>query len=139
MVVAETVEVEAPSVDDAAAAWDAAAAAHAATRTPKQMARAAAKDERKAHKKSAKAAQRAKRGGAAASPAALPLPAGLSVARGGGFVGTAGSSHKPKRASARARRETRAASDWEAAIGKLEAQFGEDLCGLSGLVLAEER
>ena len=118
----------ASSAGAVAAAWDAAAAEHTAHRRPGQAQRAAQRDERKAHKRRVKAEQRERR--AAATTAALPASMSGTAGR-----AVPGSRHKPKRCSAREHREARATSGWEATLERLEAEFGEDLCGLSGLVL----
>ena len=61
------------------------------------------------------------------------LPASLSL----GGRAAPGSAHKPKRLSVREQRAAARPSAWEAVLSRLEAEFGEDLCGLSGLVLAD--
>ena len=113
---------------DLAGEWEAAAAVHTAQRKPGSKQRAQQRDERKAHKRKVKTEQRERRQSAEAGV----LPSGLVAPR-----AAAGSSgHKPKRVSAS---EHRAAASHGATrvIERLEAEFGEDLCGLSGLVLAD--
>ena len=121
--------VEMASLGDVASEWEAAAQAHAARRRPGAADRASLRDERKAHKRKVKAEQRERRDGAVTAT----LPAGLASAQG---RAAPGSSHKPRRPSAREHRAAAKPDAWEATIERLQAEFGEDLCGLSGLVLA---
>ena len=114
-------------------AWDAAAADHTANaerRRPGGAQSKAERDEKKAHKRKVKAAQRERREKAESAV----LPARFASSRGP----APGSQHKPKRTSIREHREKARPNEWEVALERLEAEFGADLCGLSGLVLATD-
>jgi len=118
---------------DVSAAWEVAAMEHKEKRAPSNARKAEQREAQKAHKKAVKAAARAKREGGAAGQ---PLPRSLSSPRGA----APGSSHKPKRASAREHRE-RAVTQldpWERQYQELELLLGVDLAGLTGLLLACE-
>ena len=73
-------------------------------------------------------------GGSGGASAVTGLPASLGAS---GRAG-AGSSHKPKRASAASHRMVAKPDAWAQKYRELECHFGPDLCGLSGLVLAAE-
>jgi len=124
------------SPDSVVHEWEAAAAAHSARRelrNPGAALRHQMRDERKVNKRKVKAEQRERREKAAS--AALPASLSLSSPR---AAAPAGSSHKPKRPSTRDHRRAAqpAGGGWEATLRRLEDEFGEDLAGLSGLVLA---
>ena len=135
------VEDDAGQADDAdeaidvAGAWDAAAAEHTARRDAasarKAAQREAQKEAQKAHKRAVKAATRAKRDGALAGQQMPRSLASASSPR-----AAPGSSHKPRRASAREHRTASHPDAWEREFAALEDVFGADLGGLSGLVLA---
>ena len=113
--------------------WEAAAAAHRAQSENRRPGAAQSKvdrDERKANKRKVKAAQRERR----EKVEVAVLPSSFGSPRGP----QSGSQHKPKRTSVREHREKSRPNAWEAAIERLEGEFGTDLCGLSGLVLAND-
>ena len=96
-----------------------------------------ARDEKKMHKRKVKAEQREKREKATVGA----MPAGF-VMRGSPPSSSSSSphhhhshSHKAKRPTHSKHRQERSSGEWEAALERLEAEFGEDLCGLSGLCL----
>lgn len=121
----------ASALDSVASEWDAAARSHAARRRPDAVVRAEQKAEQKAHKRRVKAEQRERR---ERQMGAL-LPASCASPRG---VAAPGSSHKPRRPSARDHRVAAQPDAWERTLEALEATFGEGLAGLSGLVLAND-
>ena len=70
---------------------------------------------------------------------AAALPAGFSSSRDGrGRLLASAPLHKPRRTSVSERRACpRPLDGWSAELARLESVLGPDLCGLSGLVLAE--
>ena len=129
-VVDEAADEAADVAVDVAQAWEEVAASHAAQRRLGAEERAKLREERKAHKKKIKGAQRAAREGALVAV----LPAAYASPR----TAAPGSSHKPRRASAREHRVSAQVDAWVAQLETLEAEFGVDLCGLSGLALARD-
>ena len=121
---------------DVCSEWEAAAALHRAKRAPGVEAAKRARDEKKMHKRKVKAEQREKREKATVGA----MPAGF-VMRGSPPSSSSSPhhhhshSHKAKRPTHSKHRQERSSGEWEAALERLEAEFGEDLCGLSGLCL----
>ena len=113
---------------DISAEWECASLEHKESRRRGAEEKAAQREARKAHKRKVKAAARAQR---ECDP---PLPASFRSPRGAG----AGSSHKPKRASAREHRMVAEPDAWERQYAELESLFGPMLSGLSGLSLAAD-
>ena len=134
---ARTDEAATASVDDGASASASPRGAHDEPRPGRLGAASAAAQklearlQAKQHKRSVKEANRLKRRG---EPAAVALPVALPRSA----CVAPGSSHKPKRVSAREHRQGAALDAWEQQYQMLEAHFGPMLSGLSGLVLADD-
>ena len=127
----EEEEAGSSRADAVASQWEQAAAEHSARRRAGAAERALERESKKAHKKKVKAEQRSKRN--ATTLAVMP-----SAYTGRDGRRLPGSAHKPKRATHSDHRAAPEPNAWESQLEKLEEVLGVNLCGLSGLVLADD-